>query len=213
MSKYQCVIFDCDGVLVDSEILSNQVMVDMANELGANIDIDYAMTHFKGSYLSACVQRVCELVGVTELPNFETEYRQRSFEAFKEGLQPVAGIKEVLEELSLPFCVASSGPQNKMQLNLEITGLLPFFDGNIFSCYDLGIWKPEPDIFLHAAKTMGFAPSDCVVIEDSPTGVTAAKRAGMTVLGYTARDTKGLLQEQTSATFSSMKELPKLLGL
>ncbi|MBB1489925.1 HAD-IA family hydrolase, partial [Oceanospirillum sp. D5] len=100
-------------------------------------------------------------------------YRARTFETFKKEIQPIKGIKEVLENLKIPFCTASSGPENKIRLNLELTGLLPFFGDNIFSCYTIQKWKPEPDVFLWAAKTMGFQPNECLVVEDSVSGVEA----------------------------------------
>ena len=210
MSKYKCVIFDCDGVLVDSEPISIQLLVDMANSYGANIDLDYGMKHFKGSFFDACKSNIKQLTQNPIPDSFQDDYRKLSFEAFKKDLKPVAGIKDVLDNLKIPFCVASSGPEDKIKLNLELSGLLPYFENKIFSCYALGKWKPDPAIFLWAAKTMGFNPDDCVVVEDSLSGVKAAKTGGFNVFGFTAHDYNNELKSEATKTFNCMSEL---LGL
>ena len=211
MPKYKCVIFDCDGVLVDSEPLGNQVMVDMANELGLKIDLEYAYQHFKGNALKNCIAQISELVD-SEMPSdFEADYRRRSFEKFKKEIQPVEGILDFLKNLQLPFCVASSGPESKIRLNLELTGLLPYFESNIFSCYTIQKWKPNPAVFLWAAESMGFQPSECLVIEDSLIGVNAALEGGFDVFGFTAHDYQNELEEKATKTFDSMLKLRELL--
>ncbi|MFI0428406.1 HAD hydrolase-like protein [Mariniflexile sp. HMF6888] len=118
MSKHKCIIFDCDGVLVDSEPISIQILVDMANNYGANIDLAYGMKHFKGSFMNACIEKISMLTNQPLPYSFQDDYRKRSFEAFKKGMKPVDGIKIVLESLTIPFCVASSGPEDKIRLNL-----------------------------------------------------------------------------------------------
>ncbi|MCG2461721.1 HAD-IA family hydrolase [Flavobacteriaceae bacterium F89] len=209
--KYKCVIFDCDGVLVDSEVLGSQVFVDFANEYGANIDLEYAMKHFKGSFLYASMQHVEGIIG-KPLPNdFENRYRQKTREVFKEKLQPVAGVKAVLQRLDLPICTASSGPREKIVSNLANTGLSEFFGDAIFSCYDLGKWKPDPAIFLFAAKSMGFAPSECVVIEDSIFGALAAQRGGFDVFGYTAHEKSPDFIVKCTAVFDNMEQLVPMI--
>lgn len=213
MTKYKCVIFDCDGVLVDSEIISIQVLVDMANAHGTNIDLNYGFKHFKGSFIQACIEKISKLAKIPLQHNFEKEYRQKSFEAFKTNIKPIKGVKNVLENLSIPFCVASSGPENKIRLNLELTGLLSYFESNIFSCYTIQKWKPEPDIFLWAADTMGFKPNECLVVEDSLSGVRAAKRGGFDVFGYTEHDYYNEVKNEANKTFSSMNEFLKMISL
>lgn len=211
MSKYKCIIFDCDGVLVDSEPIGNQVLVDMANGYGADIDLDYAFKHFKGGSIYTCRDKIQALVNQPLSQDFIAEYRRRSYSAFKEQIQPVEGVKEVIESLSIPFCVASSGPTEKIRLNLELTGLLSYFEDNIFSCYTIEKWKPEPDVFIWAAKTMGFKPEDCVVIEDSLTGIQAAKAGGFDVFGFTAHDYNNELVAEATTTFNSMEKLLELI--
>ncbi|MGK0252929.1 MAG: HAD superfamily hydrolase (TIGR01509 family) [Mariniflexile sp.] len=211
MSKYKCIIFDCDGVLVDSEPISNQVMVDLANSYGANIDLDYAMKHFKGSFFESCKNKISQLIDSPLPDTFETDYRSQSFEAFKTGVIPIEGVKKVLDHLTIPFCVASSGPENKIKLNLELTGLLPYFENKMFSCYTIQKWKPDPAIFLLAAETMGFKPEECVVIEDSLSGVMAAKNGGFDVYGFTAHDYNNQLAEEATKTFYNMSQLLKMI--
>ncbi|TXE07305.1 HAD family hydrolase [Gelidibacter salicanalis] len=212
MSKYKCVIFDCDGVLVDSEAIANQVMVEMANMLGAKIDLDYALKNFKGASIQRCQEQIAELVAERLPDNFIPNFRVRSFEAFKNNIKPVDGITKVLEQLQLPFCVASSGPENKIRLNLELTGLLPHFDNNIFSCFTIKRWKPDPGVFLWAADTMGFQPEDCLIIEDSLIGVTAAINGGFDVFGYTALDVHNELEGRATATFNDMSQLLNMIN-
>lgn len=212
MSKYKCVIFDCDGVLVDSEPIGNQVMVEMANELGAQINIGYAYQNFKGNALKNCILQIANLIDEEMPSNFESEYRRRSFEMFKHNIKPVEGVLDVVKNLEIPFCVASSGPDNKIQLNLELTGLWPYFKSNVFSCYSVQKWKPDPAVFLWAAQTMGFQPSECVVIEDSSIGVHAAIRGGFDVFGFTAHDYNNELGELSTKTFKNFLKLPELLN-
>ncbi|ULC60175.1 HAD-IA family hydrolase [Flaviramulus sp. BrNp1-15] len=211
MSKYKCVIFDCDGVLVDSEPIGNRVLVNMANEYGADIDLNYAMKHFKGSFIDACVEQISKLTTVPLQENFIEEYRKRSYEAFKINIKPIEGVKNVLQNLNTSFCVASSGPETKIKLNLELTHLLPFFENKIFSCYAIQKWKPDPAVFLWAAKTMGFQPNECLIIEDSLSGVHAAKNGGFDVFGFTAHDYNNELKNVATKTFDSMDMLLKML--
>ncbi len=211
MKKYKCIIFDCDGVLVDSEPLANGMLVEMANELGATINLDYAYKNFKGDSFTNCQNHIQSIVDKPLPPNFESEYRRRSFESFTNNLKAIEGIESVLKTLKTPFCVASSGPQNKIKHNLKLTGLLPYFEGNIFSCYDINKWKPEPEIFLYAAKTMGFSVDECLVIEDTPIGIKAAKSGGFDVFGFADDYTFELYQKETTQVFTSMNELKILL--
>ena len=211
MSKYKCVIFDCDGVLVDSEPIANQVLVDMANQLGADIDLDYAYKHFKGSNMQSCVDKIETLINQPIPENFTLHYRQKSFEAFKANIKPVEGVTELVKHLKIPFCVASSGPENKIRLNLELTGLLPYFEHKIFSCYTIQKWKPSPAVFLWAAETLGFQPKECVVIEDSLTGVRAAKQGGFDVVGFTAHDYNNELKSEVTFAMDSMNAIQNFL--
>lgn len=212
MKSYKCIIFDCDGVLVDSEVLSNQVMVDMANEHGANIDLNFAIQNFKGGFLKDCIQQIEAIVGNALPADFENQYRKRSFAVFKRDLKAVNGVEAVLKALDIPFCVASSGPQEKIRLNLKTTGLLSYFKENIFSCYDIKKWKPDPAIFLHAAASMGFDSKECLVIEDTSIGVKAGKAGGFDVFGFCADDLKENFQNQATKIFYTMDELLPMIS-
>ena len=211
MSKYRCIIFDCDGVLVDSESVAIGILVDMANNLGANMNKQEALINLKGKSLNRCMQLISEIIKKPLPDAFEHDYRTSTFKAFREQVTPINGVKTVLEDLNISFCVASSGPVNKIKLNLEITGLLPFFDNNIFSCYTIQKWKPEPDIYLWAAKTMGFKPEECLVIEDSISGVIGARRGGFDVYGYTEHDYNNELEQEATKTFNSMSKLLNMI--
>lgn len=186
-------------------------MVDMANNLGANIDLLYGMKHFKGSFMKACIEKISGLTNKIVPDTFETEYRTESFKQFNESMKPIKGIKEVIENLTIPFCVASSGPKDKIRLNLELTELMPYFENKIFSCYAINKWKPDPAVFLWAAETMGFKPNECLVIEDSLSGVKAAKAGGFDVFGFTAHDYNNELQPEATTTFNNMNKLLKML--
>ncbi|WP_431136266.1 HAD family hydrolase [Psychroserpens mesophilus] len=211
MLKYKCVIFDCDGVLVDSEPIGNQVLVDMANALGANINLDYAYKHFKGEKMQSCVDIIETLISQPIPKDFIASYRQKSFEAFKTNIKPVDGVVELIQSLKIPYGVASNGPENKIRLNLEVTGLLPYFKNKIFSCYAIQKWKPSPAVFIWAAETLGFKPEDCLVIEDSLTGVIAAKNGGFDVIGYTAHDYNNELKSEATYIFDSMTDIKENL--
>jgi len=210
LKKYKCIIFDCDGVLVDSEVLSSQVFVDLANDYGAGIDIEYAMRNFKGGHLADSIRHVENIIAKSLPEDFETNYRKRALEVFKNELQPIEGIKNVLDSLEAPFCTASSGPMKKITENLKTTQLYSYFEGNIFSCYDIEKWKPDPAIYLLAAKTLGYEVKDCLVIEDSMAGVMAAVNGGFDVYGYDAAG-ENTLTEYCTKIFNSMDEFIPLI--
>ena len=180
------IIFDCDGVLVDSERLSHSVLMDMLAEYGQPISLQDTFDLFMGTSEEKGLAVLSELIGRPAPLDFSSTFRDRTFEAFKRSLAPIPGITDVLQSLKHPYCVASNGPREKMRFTLGLTGLLPHFDGRLYSAEDVARPKPAPDLFLHAAHAMGADPRSCVVVEDSSTGVTAAKAAGMYVLGYAA---------------------------
>jgi HAD superfamily hydrolase (TIGR01509 family) len=210
-SPVSLVIFDCDGVLVDSESLGNRVVVESVRELGLVLNLPEAITLFKGCKMADCIAILSERLGRPLPDDFESSIRARTAEAFRRDLQAVPGVHAALSRITIPVCVASSGPREKITLALSVTGLLPRFEGRIFSSYEIGSWKPAPDLFLHAAKTLGVPAESCAVVEDSVLGVRAGLAAGMTVLAYVA-DSDAMELESLGATpFQHMNELPALI--
>jgi HAD superfamily hydrolase (TIGR01509 family) len=209
--KYKCIIFDCDGVLVDSEAISSGVLTEMANELGIQITHEEALHNFTGKSLKYCLNYIETKCGQSLPDNFELQFKQQSFEQFALNLQPIEGIHELLNHLTVPFCVASSGPTEKIIRNLTTTNLIQYFEGKIFSSYDIQSWKPEPDIFLHAAKNMGFDVHECIVIEDSSTGIQAAQSGGFDVIGFKNDGNTERFQNENIPICFTMSELDILL--
>lgn len=210
---FKLVIFDCDGVLVDSETLTAETYVKVAKELGAVFELADAITRFKGAKMADCVVAIEERLGHKVPENFVSDFRLRLAETFKTELKPIEGIGEVINKIHLPICVASSGPMEKIRLTLGLTGLLPKFEGRIFSSYDIQKWKPDPDIFLHAARSLNVAPENCAVIEDSLLGVRAGLAAGMQVFSYCDVTEAKLFKETGATPFHRMQDLTRILRL
>lgn len=212
MAVIQLIIFDCDGVLVDSERISHRVLQDMLAERGCRISFDEAIAVFMGTSMQRTLERVEAMVQVPP-EEFLPQFRARTFEAFMRSLEPVAGVPELLEGLATPFCVASNGPREKMTLTLTRTGLIRHFSDRMFSADDVANPKPAPDLFLLAASRLAAEPAACIVIEDSPTGVRAARAAGMRVFGYAAMTpAQRLLDAGAHQVFDRMQDLPARLG-
>ena len=209
----KCIIFDCDGTLVDSEHVTNQIIAEMAGELGISMTGDEATATFGGKTLDAVLYKMRELSGKEIPDDWLPRLIKKVSEAWKTELNPVNGVRELLENLNIPICIASNGEPIHINQSLEITGLRDFFDGNIFSASDVGIPKPAPDLFLYAAKKMGFKPEQCVVIEDSISGVMAASRAKIKVYGLVKMCSAEELENAGAIPFTNMQELSALLGI
>ena len=213
--RYDLVIFDNDGVLVDSEPISNKLLAAYLTELGHPTSYEDSLREYMGSAMHRVHDLVAERTGQRLPDDFDDVFHGRVFAAFERELAPVPGAVEVLEKLTadgVPYCLASSGSHERIRVGHRKTGLDKWFDdGRIFSSQDVGRGKPAPDLFLHAARRMGVAPERCVVVEDSPLGVQAAVAAGMDVYGFTAMTPADRL---TSATelFGDMGELLGLLA-
>ena len=207
------VIFDCDGVLVDSEKITMRVLTGMLNQLGLAVLEEELFKRFVGKSIAQCTAIIGGLLGRPVPDEFWSDFHLLIVSAMESSLQPVAGISETLDSLSLPYCVASNGTHAKMRTTLGITGLLPRFDGKRFSVEDVTRGKPAPDLFLHAAAAFDVAPSACVVVEDTATGVSAGVAAGMTVFGYAAlTPAEQLLEAGARTTFDDMTQLPSLIN-
>lgn len=210
---FDLIIFDCDGVLVDSERVANQVFAGILKEIcDLEFTLDQMFEHFVGSSVQGCLNTVEEMLGRPPPAELLDRYNQDINRALTDSVVAVKGIEKVLAEIDTSYCVASSGSHEKMQLTLGKTKLIRYFGGNIFSTSDVARGKPHPDIYLHAAKSMGVSDvSRCLVVEDSPTGVTGAVAAGMTVFGYAElMPEEKLLAAGAHRVFSDMAELPSL---
>ncbi|MEU1449903.1 HAD family hydrolase [Streptomyces mirabilis] len=212
--RYDLVIFDNDGVLVDSEPISNTILAAYLTELGRPTSYEESIRDYMGSAMHRIHELVQERSGQRLPEDFDDVFHGRVFAAFERELQPVPGAVQLLEKLAadeVPYCVASSGSHERIRVGHRKTGLDRWFDeGRVFSSQDVGRGKPAPDLFLHAAERMGVAPERCVVVEDSPLGVRAANAAGMDVYGFTAMTPAAKLTGATQL-FSELGELADLL--
>jgi HAD superfamily hydrolase (TIGR01509 family) len=212
MQPFDLVIFDNDGVLVDSEWHANGILADLLTEFGLACTREDCIRAYMGSTM-ARVRTIAESRLGRPLPaELEDRYHARLFEIFRTTLTAVPGVTRALEQLATPTCVASSGTHERIRLALTTTGLLGRFDGRIFSAQDVARGKPAPDLFLHAAAMLQVTPARCAVIEDSPLGVEAANRAGMIAFGFARMTPAERLRDATGGVFESMDELPALLA-
>ncbi|MEL6328470.1 MAG: HAD-IA family hydrolase [Planctomycetota bacterium] len=211
------VIFDCDGVLVDTEPTTLRVMREWIATFGLELPMDEVVATIKGVHIDTIEAMITERVG-RELPDFVAGYRRNMFEAFERGIPPIEGAVaalDALDRIGLPWCVASNGPHTKMDASLGSSGLSARTPRDrIFSADDVENPKPAPDLFLFAAHECGFGPDHCVVVEDSPAGVVAARAAGMRVLAHVDLTPRSeLAKAEPDAIVESMAELPGLLSL
>ncbi|MFD5715687.1 HAD family hydrolase [Streptomyces pharetrae] len=213
--RYDLVIFDNDGVLVDSEPISNRHLAAYLTELGHPTTYEDSIRDYMGSAMHRIHDLILERTGQRLPEDFDDVFHTRVFAAFEQELKAVSGAAELLEKLAaegVPYCVASSGSHERIRVGHRAAGLERWFDDErIFSSQDVGRGKPAPDLFLYAAQRMGVAPERCAVVEDSPLGVRAAVAAGMDVYGFTAMTPAGKLAGATGL-FSDMGELLGLLG-
>ncbi|MBD2498574.1 HAD family hydrolase [Nostoc sp. FACHB-280] len=213
MGRFNLVIFDCDGVLIDSERVANQILLEMLTELELILTLEDIFKIFVGKSMSQAIEIITNMLGKAPPENFSHEFHQRVLEAFDSDLLPVTGIHDVLNNLNTTYCLASNSNYDWIYKALDVTKLSSYFVGKIFSAEDVQRSKPYPDVFLHAAKKMGFLPQECAVIEDTPTGVKAGVNAGMTVFGYAELTNPETLREVgASVVFNDMRLLPNLLG-
>ena len=213
IKPFELVIFDCDGVLVDSERIAVRVLVTLGAAFGWPLTAEEAMARFVGRSHADNHQQVVDRLGEETAALWSKQFEELHREAVDSGLVPVDGIPEALDALTLPTCVASSGSHEKMRHTLGRTGLYGRFEGRIFSATEVARGKPAPDLFLHAAQRMGVDPSACAVIEDSRPGVLAARAAGMRAFGYAGGLTLAEHLEGPGTTvFHDMRELPALLS-
>lgn len=213
-SAWELAIFDCDGVLVDSEIITHRVMIDALGELGLDLGLEEALDLFMGNTLAETVAIIESRLGRALPENFFPDWRERLYRTLRDlPVQAVSGIVDVLDSLAYPACVVSNGPLRKMETTLGATGLLPRFHDRLYSPEQGLPGKPAPDMFLAAAMRFGVSPERAFVVEDSPKGVAGAVAAGMAVFGYAggAHTDAAALERAGAVTFRDMRELPSLL--
>jgi HAD superfamily hydrolase (TIGR01509 family) len=203
-----CLLFDSDGTLVDSELLNCEAMSAELAVSGIVEHPEHLLHNFRGYMFSAVLDELQQKHQIELDDGFNQRFRERAAEHFVGRLQPVTGVPGSLAQLSNPMCVVSNGPESKLELALRLTGLNSHFD-HVFSAYTVGSWKPEPDLFHHAAEQMGYAADRCIVVEDSRVGIEAACAAGMKSILYSP-EPPGSEPHVSAASIviASMAELP-----
>ena len=213
--NYKLVIFDCDGVLVDSEAIGNRFISEALTLAGIPISAEGALSKFLGGKLTQIKEDAEKQLGFSLPANWVDEIYKKQFSEFRKNLKSISGIEDVLdvlERINTPICVGSNGPLNKMEVSLGVTKLKDRFLGRIFSADQVANPKPAPDLYLYCADQMGVRPQHCLVIEDSPRGASAGVAAGMSVFGYTGGgDNSALKKVGCTKTFDTMQEIAAFL--
>ena len=205
------LIFDCDGTLVDSESLGHIALARCLARTGVAESADDLLERYRGAKLAAIIEDLAVRHRWTAPASFVADYRNETDVLFSAQLKPTRDVDTALALLGNRMCVASSAPVEKIRRSLELTHILHWFEGHIYSSYDFGTWKPEPDLFLHAARTEGFEPPHCIVIEDSLVGVQAAASAGMRCLLYDPDGLHARVNVPGALRFTAMRQLPELV--
>lgn len=205
-----CLLFDNDGTLVDSEYLCNLAIKQQFAELGVNLDVDHLVEHYRGKKMANILSILSSKHKVSIPDNFLPDYRERVAKLFEKQLKPIKNVELALSKLPQQKAVVSNGPKFKIEHALRLCGLGQYFGERIFSAYDLDKYKPDPEIYLKVAKILGAKPQECVVIEDSITGVMAGSQAGISTLFYNKTHEKHQLTNVTD--FEDMADLPQLIA-
>ncbi|WP_213993562.1 6-phosphogluconate phosphatase [Sodalis sp. dw_96] len=211
MTDISCVLFDCDGTLVDSEILCCEAYVILFAKYGFHITLEQVIKEFKGIKLYEIIDRVKQRYPLTQRVDIlEAEYRAEVARLFDERLVPIEGIRELLQQIIVPLAVVSNGPVSKMQHSLGLTELLPFFKNRLYSGYELQRWKPDPAIIYHAAAELQVPVNQCLLVEDSAAGAQAGIAAGIPVFYYCADPLNPPIHHPLVTRFDAMNQLPGL---
>ena len=182
---FDLIIFDCDGVLIDSETISATMLIETLADHGVVVDAPYVAEHFLGRSYPTVMKQIRTAFGIALSAEFEDEYRARLMEAFETDLKIMPGVRAVIDALNVASCVATSSSPKRVMRSLQLVGLDQIFAGRIFTASEVANGKPAPDLFFHVAAKMGVDPTNCLVIEDSRNGILAAKAAGMQVWRFT----------------------------
>ncbi|UAN51508.1 6-phosphogluconate phosphatase [Serratia sp. JSRIV002] len=211
MNQVECVLFDCDGTLVDSEVLCSKAYVHMFAHYGIELALEEVFKKYKGIKLYEIIERVNAEHGVN-LPASDLEpiFRQEVARLFDAELQPIAGARELLAQMNVPMCTVSNGPVSKMQHSLGLTDMLSYFDDRLFSGYDIQRWKPDPAIVFHAAQQMQMPVERCILVDDSVAGAQAGIAAGIPVFYFCADPHNQPIDHPLVTTFEDLAQLPAL---
>lgn len=219
VSKFDLIIFDCDGVLIDSEIISAETLISLMADLGVTFDVSYVRRKFLGRSFPSVAETIRREFDVVLPEDFEAVYRSVLLATFATELRSTPGIERVLCELSVPFCVATSSSPERAEMSLNLAGLSGYFGRKVFTASEVPNGKPAPDLFLHAARSLGVDPSRCLVVEDSAPGLEAARAAGMEVWHYVGGSHMDVLPNEAAASghnglvFDSWSNFPDMIGL
>jgi HAD superfamily hydrolase (TIGR01509 family) len=206
----KALIFDCDGTLVDSEYLANVALEAELLKYGIELSAQVLLERFRGGQFSQVLVVLAQEYQVVFAENFAEQFRENLALLLAKQLKTFDGVSEALDAIQLPMSVASNSPFNQLKLSLQVTDIARFFGQHIYSAYQISIWKPDPGLFLHAAQNLGFPPSECLVIEDSPVGVGAAKAASMQVVLFDPANQHPELE--VDYRIANMAELVNLVG-
>ena len=210
-TEIRCVIFDCDGTLVDSETLCNQAIVNIFSQFGANLSLEECLCHFKGGKMVDILAATRERAGVKiSIDVLEPMFREECRRLFEQGLHPIDGVPELLEALAqkgCDMCIASNAPISKIEHTLELTGLLPYFEGKLFSGFEANSWKPDPDILHFAAMNMGVRLQECIFVDDTVKGVQAGINAEVRTFHFAATPYSRPVDHPGVTTISAMPQL------
>lgn len=210
-----CIIFDCDGTLVDSEVLTQMAIVEVFAQHGVTLDLQECLDNFQGGKLADILMQTCDRYQLSlSIDDLEQHYREICQRLFTDHLDPIDGVPELLDMLAgagVDMCVASNGPVSKMRMSLSMTGLLHHFEEHLFSGFDANSWKPAPDLLHYAAMNMAVLTQECLFVDDTLVGVQAGINAGMRTVFFNTRQ-KGTVDHPLVRTVSSMSELRVLLA-
>lgn len=211
MSSIRCILFDCDGTLVDSEIICSKAYVSMFARYGITLSLDEIYREFKGVRLYDIIDIIQRRHPFhADRAEMESHYRAEVAHLFASELQPIPHAHELLSQICVPMCTASNGPVSKMQSSLGATGMLPFFGDHLYSGYDIQSWKPEPDLMHHAAQSMGVTIEECILVDDSPAGAHAGIAAGIPVFYFCADPHNPPIDHPLVTAFDDLRQLPSL---
>ncbi|CPR15520.1 6-phosphogluconate phosphatase [Brenneria goodwinii] len=211
MPRIECVFFDCDGTLVDSEVLCCQAYVNIFIPYGIKLSLEEVIKTYKGMKLHEIIARISQKHGLNvSMESVERHYRQEVTRLFDESLQPIKGARELIQSIKVPIAVVSNGPVSKMQHSLGLTNMLEFFGDHLYSGYDLQKWKPDPAVIFYAAEQMQVPVQHGILVEDSTSGVQAGIAAGIPVFYYCADPHNTPIHHPLVTMFNDMNELPQI---